>query len=136
MMTFIICRAQRGCNAWFWCKDQGRNDCYDIQSDTWVKCGHGSLTNAAPGCACAVLPAGATGANCKRQWCHLQFLFARYHGCKLLNLSALPVMPPDPAAMKHMHEASLFRSFAAGYLKSEPSRTNQQHHLSASNKGP
>lgn len=53
--------------------------------------------------------------------------FARYHGCKLLNLSALPVMPPDPAAIKDTHEASRFRSFAAGYLKREPSQANLQH---------
>jgi hypothetical protein len=44
---------------------------------------------------------------------------ARYHGCKLLNISVLPVMPPDPANMKETHEASRFRSFAAGYLKRE-----------------
>ena len=42
-----------------------------------------------------------------------------WHGCKLMVLPVLPVAPPDPGDMENTHEASRFRSFAAGYLKRE-----------------
>ncbi len=41
-----------------------------------------------------------------------------HHGCKLLALPVLPAPPLDPATtLAETSEASLFRSFAAGYIK-------------------
>lgn len=45
-----------------------------------------------------------------------------WHGCKLLALPVLPAPLVDPAALVETSEASLFRSFAAGYVKRAPPR--------------
>eukprot|EP00208_Stichococcus_sp_RCC1054_P005833 CAMPEP_0206142774 /NCGR_PEP_ID=MMETSP1473-20131121/18136_1 /ASSEMBLY_ACC=CAM_ASM_001109 /TAXON_ID=1461547 /ORGANISM="Stichococcus sp, Strain RCC1054" /LENGTH=1052 /DNA_ID=CAMNT_0053537897 /DNA_START=385 /DNA_END=3544 /DNA_ORIENTATION=+ len=42
-----------------------------------------------------------------------------WHGCKLLALPVLPAPPLDPATRVDTSEASLFRSFAVGYIKRE-----------------
>ena len=50
-----------------------------------------------------------------------------WHGCKLLALPVLPAPLVDPAALAETSEASLFRSFAAGYIKRAPPRRALTH---------